>query len=92
VQFVDRYPDEGNTGRAARESRQGKDCPDIESLLDSLPTREREVMLLRHGFGGNRGMSLAEVADELHISKTRVRQLEQRAIARLRESAELIAR
>jgi RNA polymerase sigma factor (sigma-70 family) len=91
VQFVDDYPEEGDPGRAQRKPHQGNVGPDIEPLLETLPHREREVVRLRHGFGGNRGMSLTEVADELCISKTRVRQLEQQAYARLRESAELAA-
>jgi RNA polymerase sigma factor (sigma-70 family) len=90
INFGDQFLRAGDSSRAEVETRQS-DSPDFGPLLDTLPTREREVVLLRHGFGEIRGKSLLEVADELGISKTRARQLEQQAYARLRQSAELIA-
>jgi RNA polymerase primary sigma factor len=57
---------------------------DLEAALDVLPEREREILRLRFGLGMDREQSLEEVGRRLSITRERVRQLEARAIARLR--------
>ena len=56
----------------------------IEETLSPLDTREREVLRLRYGLGTDHEHTLAEIARRLSISRERVRQIEVRAMAKLR--------
>jgi RNA polymerase sigma factor (sigma-70 family) len=56
----------------------------IEQTLAPLDTREREVVRLRYGLGTDHEHTLAEIARRLSISRERVRQIEARAMAKLR--------
>jgi RNA polymerase primary sigma factor len=56
----------------------------IEQTLAPLDTREREVLRLRFGLGTDHEHTLAEIARRLSISRERVRQIEARALAKLR--------
>ncbi|MEO1294734.1 MAG: RpoD/SigA family RNA polymerase sigma factor [Cyanobacteria bacterium J06636_16] len=57
---------------------------DLESLMDILKPRQREVLALRFGFQDGKPLSLAEVGKLLNISRERVRQLEHQALSKLR--------
>jgi RNA polymerase primary sigma factor len=54
--------------------------------LSSLSEREREVLELRFGLRNASGQTLQEIADRLGITRERVRQIEQRALLRLRRT------
>ncbi len=54
------------------------------SLRERLTQREAEVLRLRFGLGDNRERTLAEVGQELGISRERARQLETEALRKLR--------
>ena len=56
----------------------------LEERLAPLDTREREVLRLRFGLSTDHEQTLAEVARRLSLSRERVRQIEQRALAKLR--------
>ena len=56
----------------------------IEQTLAPLDTREREVLRLRFGLGTDHEHTLAEIARRLSVSRERVRQIEARAMAKLR--------
>jgi RNA polymerase primary sigma factor len=56
----------------------------VEQALAPLDTREREVLRLRFGLGTDHEHTLAEIARRLSISRERVRQIEARALAKLR--------
>jgi RNA polymerase sigma factor (sigma-70 family) len=58
----------------------------IEDVLAPLDTREREVLRLRFGLGADHEHTLAEIARRLSVSRERVRQIEVRAINKLRAS------
>jgi RNA polymerase sigma factor (sigma-70 family) len=56
------------------------------ALVQHLPERERDVLCARFGLDGERAQSLEEVGRRLGLSGERVRQIEKRALARLREA------
>jgi RNA polymerase primary sigma factor len=60
---------------------------DIARLVATLPPRLATVVRLRFGFGDGEPLTREEVATRLGVTRERVRQLEQRALARLRRSA-----
>jgi RNA polymerase primary sigma factor len=57
----------------------------IEDVLAPLDTREREVLRLRFGLGTDEEHTLADIARRLSLSRERVRQIEARALAKLRQ-------
>ncbi|NLG96619.1 MAG: sigma-70 family RNA polymerase sigma factor [Chloroflexi bacterium] len=57
---------------------------EMRRLVATLPPREREVLTLRYGLGGEEAMTLSEVGQRMGITRERARQLEAQAINRLR--------
>jgi RNA polymerase sigma factor (sigma-70 family) len=58
----------------------------VEDVLAPLDTREQEVVRLRFGLATDHEYTLAEVGRRLGLSRERVRQIEARAIAKLRRA------
>src|SRR5262245_57609475 len=56
----------------------------VEEVMAGLNPRERRVVELRFGLADGRARTLAEVGDELQISRERVRQIESDALRKLR--------
>lgn len=59
---------------------------ELDRVLDELSTRERNVITARYGLDGKEKRTLQSVADELGISRERIRQIENEAINKLRSS------
>ncbi len=59
-------------------------------LMENLRPRERKVLDLRFGLTGNGTHSLRQIGHLLRISKERVRQIQNRALEKLRVSAERV--
>jgi len=57
---------------------------DVAEVLECLNPRQRLVLQLRFGLGTGSPHTLAEVGDQLNISRERVRQLENEALRKLR--------
>ena len=58
---------------------------DIEGVLNSLLPREREVIRLRYGLDDGRERTLEEVGQLFGITRERVRQIEFKAMRKLRQ-------
>lgn len=56
----------------------------IRSLLATLTERERNVLDLRFGLSSGRSMTLEAVGEKYHITRERVRQIEAKALRKLR--------
>jgi RNA polymerase primary sigma factor len=54
-------------------------------LLDTLTAREQEILRLRFGVGGVTEHTLEEVGNRFSLTRERIRQIEARALRRLRE-------
>jgi RNA polymerase primary sigma factor len=61
----------------------------ILELFINLTNKEKEILLKRYGINHDRPESLEEVGKELHISRERVRQLELRAMRKLKRMSGL---
>jgi RNA polymerase nonessential primary-like sigma factor len=57
---------------------------DLKNLLSKLLPREQEVLVLRFGLDDGIPLSLAQIGSRLNISRERVRQIEQKAVKKLR--------
>ncbi len=57
---------------------------DVREMLEELKPKEREVLSLHFGLEDGKELSLAKIGQKLNLSRERVRQLEQRALAHLR--------
>jgi RNA polymerase sigma factor (sigma-70 family) len=60
----------------------------IRSLLDGLTERERRVVYLRYGLDRGRSRTLDEVGQLFDLSREQIRQIERRALMRLRERSD----
>ncbi len=58
----------------------------LHALLETLPPREATIISLRFGLRDGRQHTLQEVADQVGLTRERVRQLEKHALAQLRDS------
>ena len=56
--------------------------------MDGLSNRECEVVRARFGLDGRERRTLRELGGELGVSAERMRQIEERALERLRETVE----
>jgi RNA polymerase primary sigma factor len=60
---------------------------DLRAALGSLSERERHVLELRFGLAGITPRTLEEIGQEFRVTRERIRQIEAKALARLRHPA-----
>lgn len=63
----------------------------IESVLDTLADREREVIALRYGLTDGQPHTLEEVARTFQVTRERIRQIEQKALKKLKHPSRATA-
>ncbi|MBP9001715.1 MAG: RNA polymerase sigma factor RpoD [Lachnospiraceae bacterium] len=56
----------------------------LEEVLDTLTDREKKVLSLRFGLEDGRGRTLEEVGKEFNVTRERIRQIEAKALRKLR--------
>jgi RNA polymerase sigma factor (sigma-70 family) len=57
----------------------------LEKLIDTLAPREAKIISLRFGLADGRPRTLEEVAQQLRLTRERIRQLERQSLAELRD-------
>ena len=65
---------------------------EVRAVLGELTEREQDVLAARFGLGGRTTASLEELGAQLGVTRERVRQIEARAIQKLRRSPEAYKR
>jgi RNA polymerase primary sigma factor len=60
----------------------------LRTALKKLSEKERQILSMRFGLGDDNPRTLREIGDALGISRERVRQIENQALAKLRRGAE----
>lgn len=56
----------------------------LDDILSTLTESEREILRMRYGLNSYEPMSLQQIGDKFNLSKERIRQIEKKAIRRLR--------
>ncbi|MEK7823598.1 MAG: RNA polymerase sigma factor RpoD/SigA [Candidatus Eisenbacteria bacterium] len=62
----------------------------LDRLLRSLSQREEQILRIRYGFHDGVARTLAQIGEHFGISRERVRQIEARALEKLRHAIELL--
>jgi RNA polymerase primary sigma factor len=62
---------------------------EINDVLQTLTPKEEMVIRLRYGIGYDRNHTLEEVGEIMHVTRERVRQIEDKSLARLRHHSRL---
>ena len=57
---------------------------EVERAMVPLNAREREVVRLRYGLGTDREYTLEEIGRRLSLTRERVRQIEAKAVSKMR--------
>ena len=57
----------------------------IAEILTTLSEREQKIIRLRFGIGGGRPHTLEEVGNEFSVTRERIRQIEAKALSKLRK-------
>jgi RNA polymerase sigma factor (sigma-70 family) len=82
-EFFDAAPDQ-RTDEAEVVQAAEQATHKVNRLLEYLDPREREIIRLRAGLDNSEGMTLEKIGEKLGITKERVRQLNVRAMKKLR--------
>ncbi|MFQ5962836.1 MAG: RNA polymerase sigma factor RpoD [Candidatus Scalinduaceae bacterium] len=77
--FIEDEKSDSPVSAAAQEMLKEK----IESVLDTLTYREREIIKLRYGIGDGYTYTLEEVGKKFMVTRERVRQIEAKAVRKL---------
>lgn len=62
---------------------------DVETALNELSPRERDILSLRFGLGDGQSLSFSQIGHRMALSRERVRQLERQALKQLQQRSHL---
>jgi RNA polymerase primary sigma factor len=82
--FVEDERESGAVGEVVRELETRR----LIKSVERLPERQRRVLVRRYGLDGEKPATLADLSEELEISRERVRQLQREAEQELRDEGE----
>ena len=57
----------------------------IQGILHTLSEREKKIIEMRYGIGSHREKTLEEIGRYFHLTRERIRQIEEKALQRLKE-------
>lgn len=60
---------------------------EIDTIIDTLPQREADIIKLYYGLGHKHPMTLDEIGEKFDLTRERVRQIKEKAIRKLRHNA-----
>ena len=60
----------------------------LSEIISTLTDREQKIIRLRFGIGGGRPHTLEEVGNEFDVTRERIRQIEAKALSKLRKNKE----
>ncbi len=81
--LLDYLPDEYRPG-PEQEAFEKALRTNVEAALSTLKPREAKILRLYYGLDGEEAMTLEEIGQQLGVTRERVRQIKERALARLR--------
>jgi RNA polymerase primary sigma factor len=84
--FVEDERESGADGEVVRELETRR----LLEYVAQLPERQRRVLVRRYGLDGEKSSTLADLSEELEISRERVRQLQREAEQALRDEGEFV--
>jgi RNA polymerase primary sigma factor len=84
--FVEDERESGADGEVVRELETRR----LLEYVAQLPERQRRVLVRRYGLDGEKPSTLADLSEELEISRERVRQLQREAEQALRDEGEFV--
>ena len=58
----------------------------VHRAVDKLPERDRKFIQMRFGLEGYEPMSIRQIAEEFHLTRERIRQIENSVFEKLRKS------
>ena len=61
----------------------------LMEVLDTLTEREKMVLCLRYGLDGGRSYTLEEVGEKFNVTRERIRQIEAKALRKLRSNRQI---
>ena len=82
--FVEDERGSGATGEVVRDLEKRR----LIEAVERLPERQRRVLVRRYGLDGEKPATLADLSEELDVSRERVRQLQREAERTLRDEAD----
>jgi RNA polymerase primary sigma factor len=82
---------DSNTASPYSDTERNKQTEDILKILHTLSPREEQVIRMRFGIGAERDHTLEEVGQRLSITRERVRQIEAKAMRKLKHPNRLRA-